>query len=287
MDYLQYFFTGISIGSVYALVALGFSIIYNSSGVFNFAQGEFVSFGGLLMYSLSSVLKLPIPLAFFLSVSIVTLVGAVLERLAIHYPLKRASVIILIIITIGASFFLQGVAKAVWGTNAFSYSGFSGEKPFVFYGAALNPQILWVLGITFLVVSLLTFFFNQTLLGKAIRACAIDKVAASLLGINTKWMIFLSFLLSAMIGGIGGIIITPLTMVSFDKGIIIALKGFAAAVLGGMGSFTGAVLAGFMIGLIEAFGAGLVSSGFKDAMVFLILLFILFVKPEGLFGASK
>jgi branched-chain amino acid transport system permease protein len=190
----------------------------------------------------------------------------------------------LIIITIGASILLKGVAMTVWGKDTFSLPSFSGDAPVSFMGAAVNPQSLWVLGITLAVVVALGLFFSWTLTGKAMRACANNRRAASLMGIKVRRMVMLSFALSAMLGGVAGVIITPISMMDYGRGTLLAVKGFAAAVLGGLGSGLGAVIAGFLIGLLESLGAGLVSSGYKDALALLVLVLVLVFRPEGLMG---
>lgn len=283
---IQYIFTGITVGSIYALVALGFNIIYNATEVINLAQGEFVMLGGLIMVFCVTTLKLPLVFGFILTVVIVTAVGALLERFAI-YSLKGASVLTLIIITIAASIVMQGIAMGIWGKDPYDLVAFSGRVPISFLGAMIQPQYLWVLGITFLVVILLNLFFNRTILGKAMTACADNPEAASLVGINVKMMVLFSFALSAAIGSIAGIVITPISLMEFDRGPMLAVKGFGAAVLGGLGSFGGAVFAGFLLGVIESLFAGLVHSGYKDAAALMVLLIVLFIKPSGLFGSIE
>jgi len=280
---VQYVFTGITVGSIYALIALGFNIIYNATEVINLAQGEFVMLGGLIMVVFATVLKLPLPVAFILTVLIVTCVGALFERLVI-YPLKGTSVLTLIIITIAASILMQGIAMTLWGKDPYDLVAFSGRTPISFLGAMIQPQYLWVLGITGVVVLLLNLFFSRTITGKAMAACADNPEAASLVGINVKLMVLISFALSAAIGSIAGIAITPISLMEFDRGPMLAIKGFGAVVLGGLGSFGGAVFAGFLLGVIESLFAGLVHSGYKDAAALMVLLFVLFIKPSGLFG---
>ncbi len=283
---VQYIFTGITVGSIYALVALGFNIIYNATEVINLAQGEFVMLGGLIMVFFSAVLKLPLALGFIFTVIIVTAVGALFERLAI-YPLKGASVLTLIIITIAASIVLQGIAMGVWGRDPYDLAAFSGRTPISILGAMVQPQYFWVLGITAIVVVLLNLFFSRTIIGKAMAACADNPEAATLVGINVKMMVLLSFALSAAIGSIAGIVITPISLMEFDRGPMLAIKGFGAVVLGGLGSFGGAVFAGFLLGIIESLFTGLVHSGYKDAAALIVLLVVLFIKPSGLFGSVE
>jgi branched-chain amino acid transport system permease protein len=283
---LQYIFTGLTIGSIFAMVGLGFNIIYNATDIINFAQGEFVMFGGLVMISLTRGLKIPMIPAFFLTVIIVALIGILLELLAIN-PLADPSIITLIIITIGASIVFKGLAMLVWGKETFILPAFTGERPILVGGAVIIPQSLWVLGITLLVVLGLALFFEKTLLGKAMRACAINRRAASLMGINVKRMVMFSFALSAAIGAVAGIIIAPISLMDYQRGTMLAIKGFAAAILGGLGSGTGAVIAGFIIGIMESMGAGFISSGYKDAIALVVLLLVLFIKPTGLMGRSE
>ena len=283
---LQFLLTGITIGTIYGMVALGFNIIYNATGIINFAQGEFVMLGGMFMVWFTAVLKVPMIAAFALSVIMVTLIGALFERLAI-YPLKRPSVLILIMITLAGSIIMKGSAMLFWGKETYTLPHFSGEEPFYLFGATILPQTLWIIGIMLMVVIILAGFFNFTMLGKAMRACAVNPTAASLVGISVKKMVLLSFALSAALGAIAGIIITPVALIEYDRGAILALKGFAAAVLGGLGNGVGAVVAGLLIGILESLGAGLISSGYKDAIALLVLLLVLFVKPSGIFGVSE
>jgi len=279
---VQYVITGITIGGIYALIALGFSIIYNTTGIINFAQGEFVMLGGMIAVSLATA-GLPLLWAFLLSVLLVTAVGLLFERLAIH-PLKGASIITLIIITIGASIFLKGVAMLIWGKDAVRLPSFSGDKPYHILGATILPQHLWILGITLSVMLLLHLFFEYTILGKAMRASAANRLAASLVGINVRKMAMCSFALSAAIGAVAGIIISPVTFSSYDVGTMLGLKGFCAAIIGGLGSSPGAILGGFLLGILESLGAGFLSSSYKDATAFCILLTVLFLRPRGILG---
>ncbi|MGQ9630821.1 MAG: branched-chain amino acid ABC transporter permease [bacterium] len=282
---LQYVFTGITLGSIYAMMALGFNIIYNATDIINFAQGEFAMLGGMMMVFFANMVGLPLYISFPLTVIIVTAVGLVFERLAIN-PLKGAPVITLIIITVGVSILFKGVAMTLWGKDFYSLKPFSGNEPIKVFGATILPQTLWILGITVLVVIALNVFFGRTITGKAMRACAINRKAASLVGINTRTMVLLSFALSAAIGSIAGVVITPISLVEYQRGTLFGLKGFCAAVLGGMGNFTGAILAGFILGVVESLAAGFISSGYKDAYAFVVLLLVLFIRPSGLLGVS-
>jgi branched-chain amino acid transport system permease protein len=283
---LQYLISGITIGAIYAVIALGFTIIYNSTEVINFAQGEFVMLGGMAVISLEGIGHLPLGLSFLLSVLSVTLVGIVLERFTIR-PARNSNPITLIIITVGASIFLRGMAMMLWGKDSLGLKPFSGSDPIHLGGATLVPQSLWVLGVTMVVTAGLQFFYKRTITGKAMRACAFNRRAASLVGISVNRMVLLSFALSAAIGAAAGIVIVPITLCGYDVGTMLGLKGFCAAVLGGLGSSPGSILGGFLLGVLEALGAGLISSGFKDAIAFFVLLLMLFLRPSGLLGPKQ
>ena len=279
---LQILFSGVTVGATYALAALGFTLIYNASGVINFAQGEFIMLGGMLALTLIRV-GVPLPLAIALAVLITALVGILVEKAAIE-PAGDAEVGTLIIITIGASLAIRGLAQVFFGKGAHALPAFSGETPIPVLGAALLPQSLWVLGVTTVIVAALTWFFGRTLTGKAMLATAHDKLAAQLVGINTRFILMLSFGLAAALGAIGGILVAPITYTSYDIGIMLGLKGFVAATLGGLGSGVGAVAGGLLLGIVESVTAGYISSAYKDATPFVLILFVLFLLPQGLFG---
>lgn len=279
---LQYLVTGITVGSIYAIIALGFVTIYNITEIINFAQGEFVMLGALIAVSLYNA-HLPMPVAFVLAVIATTIIGAALERVAIR-PARGASTITLIIITIGASISIRGLGLIAWGPDPYSLPAFSGNKPLILGGAAIIPQSLWVLGATIVVLAGLYVFFEWTLLGKAVRACAINAAAARLMGISPSQMALLSFALSAGLGAIGGVVMAPMTLATYDMGSMLALKGFVAAIIGGFTNTPGAVVGGLMLGILESLGAGLISSGYKDAIAFIVLFLVLFFRPKGLFG---
>jgi len=281
-ELLQFLVSGLTVGAVYALVALGFTLIYNASDVVNFAQGEFVMLGGMVtVFAVAA--GMPLPLAAGLAILVAVVVGLLLHRLAIE-PARGASAVTLIIITIGASIFLRGVAQIVFDKRFHGLPAFSGSEPIPVAGAAILPQSFWVLGGAILVFVALFLFLERTLLGKAVLATAANRLAARLVGVDTGFVLALSFGLSAAIGALAGILITPITLTSFDVGTILALKGFAAAMLGGMGSPLGAVVGGLLLGLLESFSAGTISSAYKDAVAFVVILAVLFAMPQGLFG---
>jgi len=281
---LQYIFSGLTLGGIYALIALGFVTTYNVTGILNFAQGEFVMLGALLTVSLT-VAGLPLPLAALAAILLVAVCGLIMERLAI-YPARNASLVTVIIITIGVSITVRGVALLIWGTNPYPLPAFSKGGSIKVFGAAMAPQSLWVIGTALVVVSLLYLFFEKTYPGKAVKACMVNKLAASLMGISPQFMSLLAVAISGALGAVAGIVVTPITLATYDMGLMLGLKGFVAAVLGGLTSIAGAILGGFLLGILEALGSGLISSAYKDAIAFLVLLLVLFLKPTGLFGAT-
>jgi branched-chain amino acid transport system permease protein len=284
-ELLQFFFSGLTVGAVYALVALGFTLIYNASDVINFAQGEFVMVGGMSTVFLA-LAGVPIPLAALLAIIITVGVGLALHRFAIE-PARGASAVALIMITIGASIFLRGAAQIVFDKRFHGLPLLFGADPVRVGGAAILPQSLVVLAGAAIIVLLLWLFIDRTLLGKAVLATAANRLAALLVGIDTRRIVDLSFAVSAAIGAVAGILITPITLTSYDVGTLLALKGFAAAMLGGIGSALGAVIGGLLLGMLEAFSAGYLSSKYKEAVAFLVILAVLFAMPQGLLGRGK
>ena len=282
---LQYIVSGLTLGSIYGMIALGFTLIHNATGIVNFAQGEFVTLGALIAIS-GSEAGLPMPLAVLGAVVAVTLVGAALERTAIR-PARNSSVITLIIITIGASILLRGVAMWLWAPDPLPMRHFTGETPIRVGDVSVLPQHLWIIGIVLVTMTALRLLAEKTQVGKAMRACAMNREAAQLMGIPVERMVCLSFALSGGLGGLAGAIIAPLAMGQYNMGIMLGLKGFAGAILGGMGNPLGAVLGGALLGVLESLGAGLSPpgwSGYKDAIAFAIMLVVLLAKPTGLLG---
>ena len=284
-QWLQFVAGGLTAGAIYALVGLGFSIVFNASGAINFAQGEFVMIGGMSAVALLAT-GMPLPIAIALALVVVVVVGLLLDKLAIE-PARNAGTVTLIIITIGASLFLRGLAQLVWDKRIHVLPAFSGEQPIRLAGATLLPQSLWVLGVTALAVVVLSWFFGRTLFGKAMLASSYNPLAARLMGIQTRTVLLVSFGLAALLGALAGVLTAPITFTSYDSGVMLGLKGFAAAMLGGLGSFAGAVVGGLALGLLESLSAGFVSSAYKDAIAFLVLLALLFFMPGGLLGARR
>ena len=281
-ELLQFLFSGLTVGAMYALAAVGFSLIYSASGVINFAPGEFIMLGGMSAALLVQA-GVPLPLAIALAVLVAAAAGLIVEKLAIE-PAGNSEVVTLVIITIGASLTLRGLAEVFLGKGNHALPAFSGEEPIEILGATLMPQSLWVMGVTLVVVVALALFFGRTTLGKAVLATSCNKLAAQLVGVNTRFILLLAFGLSAALGAVGGILVAPMTYTSYDAGIMMGLKGFVAAALGGLGSGVGAIVGGLLLGVVEAMTAGYISSAYKDAMPFVLILLILFFLPQGIFG---
>ena len=282
-EFLQYLFAGVTVGATYALVGVGFSIIYNASQVINFAQGEFVMLGGMMTWFLFEQAGMPVAAAIPLAILGTVAVGMTLEKFAIE-PARNASIVTLIIITIGASIFLRGGAQLLWGRNFHPVPALSGNEPIDIAGVAVAPQRLWILGVTVLVVLALNWFFSRTMTGRAMRAVAFNLLAAQLVGVNNRRILLFAFALAAALGATAGALIGPLSLAYPDVGIMLGLKGFCAAILGGLGFPYGAIVGGLIVGISEAMTAGYISSAYKDAVAFVIILLTLFFMPNGLFG---
>lgn len=284
-EFMQFLLSGLTVGAVYALVALGFTIIYNASDVANFAQGEFVMLGGMITAAAYAV-GIPLPLAAAMAILLTAGAGVLLNKLAIE-PARGAPVVSLIIITIGASIFIRGLVQILLGKQLHNIPAFTGDDPIHVLGATILPQSLWVIAGALGVFFLLWLFFNHTLTGRAVLATANNRIAALLVGINTNYIMTLSFAVSAAIGALAGVLVTPITLTSYDIGMTMALKGFAAAMLGGMGNPKGALVGGLALGILEAMTAGYISSQYKDAAAFITILAVLFFMPQGLFGRKE
>ncbi len=280
---IQYLFAGITYGSIYAIVAIGFNIIYNTTGIINFAQGEFVMLGAMTAISLQQ--WLPLGLAVAGAVAITMVVGALVEICFIRW-LDRPSVLRMIIITIGVSILLREAALHIWGDGVYALPYFTGNEisSISVLGATISPQILWVIGTCTVIVAGLNLFFRLTPVGQEMRACAANRTAAILCGIDTRNMVTFSFMLAAGIGALAGCVVSPITSSQYDGGTGLAIKGFTVAVLGGLGNSAAAVSAGLLLGIIEAFSVSILPLAFQDAIAIAILLAILFVRPYGLFG---
>lgn len=280
-QFLQYLITGLYQGSIYALVALGFTIIYAVTRIINFAQGEFVMLGGMISFTLCVSAGIPMAAALIISVLVATGVGAIMYLLAIRTA-RNASVVSLIIITIGAAIFIRGIAGVEWGVDPVRPPHFTGDQSIAILGAYIDPQAIWIIGTTIVVTIFLHLFLTRTMVGKALKACAINPEAAGLVGINAKAMALVAFALAAALGGIGGAVMAPVTWTSYNIGVMLGLKGFVAASIGGFKSPLAAVAGGILLGLIESLAVGVdwgpFTSSYKDAIAIVVLLLILLIR---------
>jgi len=281
---LQYLLSGITKGSVYAVVAVGFNLIYSATGILNFAQGEFVMLGGMLAITFAQFMPLPVAIA--AAVAVVAIIGCMLE-VTFFRRLKKHSILHMIIITMGLSIVIQEVALHVWDEQVRSLPYFTGNEisSIDVFGATISPQVLWVLGTVGFSVLMLQLFLRFTLKGCAMRACSSNPEAAMLSGVNISNKRTLSFGLSAALGALAGCVISPITMTHYEAGAPLAIKGFAAAIVGGLGNPTGAVVGGVLIGVLEAFSVSKLPAAYNDVSAFVVLLLMLFVRPHGLFGS--
>lgn len=290
-DICQYIISGLALGSIYAIVAIGFTIIFSSTQVVNFAQGEFVMLGAMCSYWLATQQGLPLPIALPAAVLIAAVIGIILGWLLMR-PLKNAAPVSLIIITVGASMLLQGVSSHLWGKDAVSLAPFTAGPPFTLvlpgtaYPIVLERQQLWVMGLAAVLMIGLTLFFNRTLVGKAMRAAAVNRHGAQLVGVNVSRLVIGSFALSAVMGAVAGAAIAPISYGYYNMGTMMGLKGFAAAIVGGLGSFPGSILAGLLLGVMESI-AGNFFSDYKDAFAFIILLVVLVIRPAGILSLRR
>jgi branched-chain amino acid transport system permease protein len=282
---LQYLVAGVTYGTIYAVVGVGFNIIYSTTGIINFAQGEFVMLGGMTAVTLHRFL--PLPAAIALAIAVTMAVGAAVELTFIRW-LTKPSVLRMIIITIGVSIVLREIALCVWGEGVRALPYFTGNEVTTVSlgGVHLSPQVLWALGTCAAIVAALWFFFQHTRLGRQMRACASNREAAALCGLSTRWLVTLSFVLSAGIGALAGCVVSPITYTQYGIGSALALKGFTVAILGGLGNSMGAVAAGFVVGVLESFSVSVLPTAYKDAISVAIFLAILFLRPSGLFGRA-
>jgi branched-chain amino acid transport system permease protein len=280
----QYVLAGVVAGAIYALIAAGFVLIYQVTGIINFAQGEFAMIGAMTASALATG-GMPVLEAAGIAVVAAAVTGALCYLLAIR-PARGASGVTLIFITLGLDVALRGLALFVWGTNPLSLPAFSGGSSINVFGGALPPQSLWVLLTDILTFGVLYLFFRHTYAGTAVRAAVANPPIASTFGIPLRTFAFWSFVAAAAIGGLGGIVVAPITSATYDMGLTLGLAGFVAAVLGGLDSLPGALVGGFVLGIVEKLAGGLLSTGWEQGVGFLILVLVLVLRPQGLLGRA-
>ena len=279
----QLFLTGIGIGAVYALVALAFVLLFRATNAVNFAQGEFSMVAAYLMVVFAVDLNWPYWLAALGTLAGMALLG-VIFNLGVYYPLRHRGFLPVIISTIGAAIFMQNTVLALYGPQPQVLPGWFNSDGFTIGPVFVSTQYLLIVAVTIVLVALQYWIFEYTLIGKKLQATSQDKEAAALIGIPVPTMIMITFVYSALIGGIAGILVAPVLFVTIPMGSNLALKAFAATIIGGFGDVTGAIVGGLAIGLIETFGAAYVSVPYRDAFAFLLLILFLIFRPQGIFG---
>jgi branched-chain amino acid transport system permease protein len=285
-ELLQFVVSGLKNGAIYALIALGFSLVYSATGVINFAQGEFYMLGGMVAVWLLRALGLPLLLAVPLAVVVTVGVGALVERLALR-PRRFEPPLVLIIITIGVSMVLQSLARHLFGPDEVALPAFTAGPSVIVLGAAIERQTLWVWGLTAVALLVLWLIYTKTKLGLAMRATAVSHDASRLVGVDTARVVMVVFALAAALGALAGVAVAPLTQTAYDVGSRIGVKGFTAAILGGLGGPVAAVVGGLVLGLVESLSVAFISSTYKDAIALVLLLAVLILKPSGLLSRSS
>jgi len=284
---VQTVISGIGTGIIYGLIGIGFCVIYNASGIVNFAQGMFVMLGGMVTHALLTRAGLPLALAIPITVLLAAALGVTVDRLVVQ-PLWRrnATMFVMILATLAAQIVVERATLMIAGDQPRTFSGFTSAAPWKVGGVAISPQLLWIAGASLLLVGALALFFKRTRTGRAMRACAINREAAALQGIPVSQMLALSFALSAALGAVAGILITPTQYTAFNVGVPFAISGFIAAILGGFGNAAGAFAGGIMLGVAQALAIVFFGAGFKNVAALSILLVFLLTRPQGLFGKA-
>lgn len=280
---LQMLTVGLAMGSIYALVALGFVLIYNAVNVVNFAQGEFAMVPAFVAVWLLTYLNLPFPVTCVVTIIFMGIFGIVFQRVA-YYPLRNRTFLPVVISTIGVGIFLQNGAQIVFGAKPLPMPRQTSSEALNMLGVFVDPQHIVIIICTLALLVFQSFFFDKTKLGKMMRATAQDKEMARLMGIRVARMIAITFAYSSILGAVAGILIGPIFFVTKEMGGIFGLKAFCSAIVGGFGSVPGAILGGIFLGVVEVFAAYYISSPNRDAFAFIILILVLLLRPQGFFG---
>lgn len=286
MSFLSYLFSGISLGSVYAIIALGYTMVYGIAKMLNFAHGDVIMVGAYVCFFAISRWDLPPLVSVLLAMVACTVLGVVVERLA-YKPLRAATSLAVLITAIGISYFLQNSAQLLWTSNPKVFPSISSDASIRFFDGQLSISVIAIVTVATCIVIMLglTWFTGKTKMGKAMRACSEDKGAAQLMGINVNATISMTFAIGSALAAVAGVLLCsayPTLMPT--TGSMPGIKAFTAAVFGGIGSIPGAMLGGILLGIIEIFGKAYISTQLSDAIVFTILIIVLLVKPSGLLG---
>jgi len=284
-ELVQSLVNGVGIGLVYGLVAIGFSVIYSASGIVNFAQGVFVMLGGMFTYVFLVTLQLPLAVAVALTIVVVAAVGVLVQVLVISPMSKRkAPMFAIILATLAVQLLIEQIVILTMGDQPRTYPAFTAGGPYKIGGIAIGYQLLWILGCGVVLVGLLTLLFNRTRVGRALRACAQNREAAALLGIPVEAMMMVSFALSAALGAVAGILITPTQFTAYGVGGPFGVNGFIAAIIGGFGSAPAALAGGILLGVVQSAAIVVFGAGYKNVVALTVLLIVLMLFPRGLLG---
>ena len=286
MSFLQYLINGISIGAVYAIIALGYTMVYGIAKMLNFAHGDVIMVGAYMSYSVTSYLGLPTAVAILVSVVVCTLLGVLIEGLA-YKPLRGVPSLAVLITAIGVSYFLQNAAQLIWGSAPKNFKSIVTMSPVVLFNGQLTitGEVIYTIVASALIMVVLTLFINKSRMGKAMRAVSEDRAAAQLMGINVNQTISTTFAIGSALAAVAGVLLcSTVPTLMPTTGSMPGIRAFTAAVFGGIGSIPGAMLGGILLGIIETFSKAYLSTQFSDAIVFLVLIVILLVKPAGLLG---
>lgn len=285
-DFLQLLLGAATLGAIYALIALGFNLIFAASRLMNFAQGDLAMLGAMMGVTLLGGLHLPFLVAVVVAMAAVGLLFLAFE-VGVLRPLARtnATLTSLVMATLALSIFLQGGAELVWGRLEQPVPSPAGTEPFRVGSLVIVPHYLVVIAVATIAFAAMTVFFRRTLVGKALLATGYEPEAARLVGINPTAMVTLTCFAGGGFAALGGLVVSPITFAAPWMGLSLAVKGFAAGMIGGLGSVTGALIGGLLVGLLETFGAGYVSSAYSDALIFVVLMLVLFLRPSGLLGS--
>ena len=286
MSFLQYLINGVSIGAVYAIIALGYTMVYGIAKMLNFAHGDVIMVGAYMSYSVTSYMGLPTAVGIAVAVIVCTLLGVLIEGLA-YKPLRGVPSLAVLITAIGVSYFLQNAAQLIWGSAPKNFKSIVTMKPVVLFDGQLTitGEVIYTIVASVLIMVALTLFINKTRMGKAMRAVSEDRDAAQLMGINVNQTISTTFAIGSALAAVAGVLLcSTVPTLMPTTGSMPGIRAFTAAVFGGIGSIPGAMLGGILLGIIETFSKAYLSTQFSDAIVFLVLIVILLVKPAGLLG---
>ena len=287
MSFLQYLINGISLGSVYAIIALGYTMVYGIAKMLNFAHGDVIMVGAYVIFTIISTMGYPPVVGVIVAVALCTVLGITIERIA-YKPLRGASSLAVLITAIGVSYFLQNMALIVFGADTKSFNSIVKFGPFHLGGLVISGETLVTIVSCIIIMIILTTFINKTKAGQAMLAVSEDKGAAVLMGINVNQTIALTFAIGSGLAAIAGALLcSAYPTLSPYTGSMPGIKAFTAAVFGGIGSIPGAFVGGILLGVIEIFGKAYISSQLSDAIVFAVLIIVLIVKPSGILGKNR